>query len=237
LNVPVFRNTVLQHLPQDVIQRLELTHVKLPVDREIEYPGNEIKSLIFIERGVGSMTTTFTDGSQVEIALAGSESVLGASALLGTHHSLNRVYMQIAGEGYSTRRVIAAEEFQRSGEFHRLVLRYTQAQFIQSAQTAGCNARHSIQQRLARWLLLVADRVEDNEIQLSQDYIAHMLGVQRSSVSIQAAKLQKGGMIHYTRGKIEIVDREKLERKACECYGVVRDHLSNYADTDIGLGR
>jgi len=234
--IPVYRNTVLRHLSQEIIGRLELTRVKLPVDREIEFPGNEIKTLIFIEKGVGSRTTTFRNGTQVEVALAGYESVLGASAMMGTHHSLNRVYMQIGGYGYSTRKVIAAEEFERHGDFHRLVLRYTQAQFVQSAQTAGCNAQHSIQQRLARWLLLVHDRMEGEELPLSQEYIAHMLGVQRTSVTIQAGKLQKAGLIRYTRGKIEILDEDKLERKACECYRIVRDHLSNYADSDLGFG-
>jgi CRP-like cAMP-binding protein len=236
VTIPVYRNTILRHLSQEVIDRLELTRVNLPVDREIEYPGNEIKSLIFIEKGIGSMTTTFKDGTQVEVALAGYESVLGASALLGTHHSLNRVYMQIGGYGYSTRKVIAAEEFQRNGDFHRLVLRYTQAQFVQCAQTAGCNARHSVQQRLARWLLLVHDRMEGDELPLSQEYIAHMLGVQRTSVTEQAGKLQKAGLIRYSRGKIQILDQEKLERKACECYKIVRDHLSNYVDSDLGFG-
>ena len=235
MEIPSFHNVLLRHLPPDVIQRLELTRVKLPTLREIEFPGNEIENLFFLEQGVASMTTTFSDGWQVEIALAGYESVLGASRLMGTKRSLNRVYMQIAGHGYRCCMPTALQEFQRNGEFNRLVLRYTQAQFIQSAQTAGCNARHTVQQRLARWLLLCHDRVSKGTILLSQEFIAEMLGNQRTSVSLEAAKLQKLGLINYTRGRIDILDEEKLERKACECYRVVRDHLTNYAETeDLG---
>ena len=185
---------------------------------------------------MASMTTTFTDGSQVEIGVAGYESVLGASALLGTHRSLNRVYMQIGGWGYQSKMALGAEEFARHGDFHRLVLRYTQALFIQSSQTAGCNARHNVQQRLARWLLLCDERLGGKPLLLSQEFIAEMLGNQRTSVSLEAGKLQKLGLIHYTRGKVEILDREGLERKACECFRVVRDHLVNYADSASGLG-
>ena len=168
--------------------------------------------------------------------MAGYESVLGASAFLGTRRSLNRVYMQIEGWGYASQTPVAFQEFQRHGEFQRLVLRYTQAQFIQSAQTAGCNARHSLQQRLARWLLLCDDRLGERPLLLAQDFIAEMLGNQRASVSAEAGKLQKDGLISYSRGRIAIVDRPGLERKACECYEVVREHLQHYAGSAAGLG-
>lgn len=230
-----FHNVVLRNLPPDVIHRLDLVKVKLPTEKEIEYPGNEIRHLFFIEDGMASMTTTFLDGSQVEFGVAGYESVLGASALLGTHRSLNRVYMQINGWGYQSKMALGLEEFSRHGDFHRLVLRYTQAQFIQSAQTAGCNARHSIQQRLARWLLLCDERLGGKPLALSQEFIAEMLGNRRTSVSVEAGKLQHLDLIHYSRGRVEIRDREGLERKACECFRVVREHLANYAATE-GFG-
>jgi CRP-like cAMP-binding protein len=233
---PEFKNIVLRHLPAEVIARLELTRLKLPVAKVIEDPGSEIRNLYFIEDGIASMTTTFLDGSQVEIALAGFESVLGSSALLGTRRSLNRVYMQVEGWGYVSRLPIALMEFTRYSEFHHMVLRYTQAQFIQSAQTAGCNARHNVQQRLARWLLLCADRMAGHSIPLSQEYISDMLGNRRTSVSVEAGKLQKLKLIRYVRGKIDILDRAGLERKSCECYAVVRDHLMNFADTTDGFG-
>lgn len=228
----VFHNVILRNLPPEVVHRLDLVKVKLPPEKEIEYPGNEIRNLFFIEDGMASMTTTFLDGSQVEFGVAGYEAVLGASALLGTHRSLNRVYMQINGWGYQTKTAMASEEFGRHGDFHRLVLRYTQAQFIQSSQTAGCNGRHSIQQRLARWLLLCDERMGGKPLLLSQEFIAGMLGNRRTSVSVEAGKLQKLGLIHYSRGRVEIVDRDGLERKSCECFRVVRDYLVNYADRE-----
>lgn len=230
-----FRNVVLRNLPPDVVRRLELVRVKLPIDKEIEFPGKEIRNLFFIEDGVASLTTTFLNGSQVEFGVAGYESVLGASALLGTHRSLNRVYMQIGGWGYQSKTDLGVEEFGRYGDFHRLVLRYTQAQFIQSAQTAGCNASHSVQQRLSRRLLLCDQCMGGQPLFLSQESMAVMLGIRRTSVSVEAGKLQKLGLIRYSRGRLEIQDRESLERKSCECYRVVRDHLVNYASRD-GFG-
>ena len=226
-----FRNVLLRNLPPAVVERLLLVKVNLPTEKEIEYPGNEIRHLYFLEDGMASMTTTFLDGSQVEIGVAGFESVLGASALLGTHRSLNRVYMQIEGWGYKSKMALGLDEFARHGNFHDLVLRYTQALFIQSSQTAGCNARHSVQQRLARWLLLCDERMGGKPLLLSQEFIAEMLGNQRTSVSVEAGKLQKLGLIHYTRGRLEITDREGLLRKSCECFRAVRDYLVSYEET------
>ena len=236
-NPAPYRNTLLSLLPAEAVARLQLVRVALPVEREIEYPGNEIGHVFFLEHGVASMTNTFLDGGQVEVALCGPESILGSSYLLGTRRSLNRVYMQIAGYGYSSKSAIAAEEFKRHGEFHRLVLRYTQAQFIQSSQTAGCNACHSIEQRLARWLLLCHDRVEHGQINLAQEFIAEMLGNRRQSITVEAGKLHKAGLIQYSRGKIVITDRLGLERKACECYATVRNDLQHYADENWEIER
>jgi CRP-like cAMP-binding protein len=219
-----------------VINRLKLIRVELPVDREIEFPGNRIANLFFIEDGVASMTATFQDGFQVEIALAGREAVLGTASMFGTRRSLNRVYMQISGYGYTSDLDTATREFKRCGQFHDLTLRYVQAQFIQSSQTAGCNARHSIEQRIARWLLLCADRVGDRAIPLSHEYLADMLGVTRSSVTLVAVDLQNKGLIRYTRGKIKLLDVQGLRALTCECYAVVRDHLASMSDMDSSYG-
>ncbi len=232
-----FRNTLLRNLSAETISRLRLIKMELPIRREIEFPGNEIKHLFFLETGAASMTTTFLDGGQVEVALYGSEAVLGASFLMGTRRSLNRVYMQIPGYGYSIKSALAAEEFKRHGEFHRLILRHNQAQFIQSAQTAGCNARHSIGQRLARWLLLCDDRVEHGSIDISQEFIAEMLGNGRTSVNVEATRLQKLGIITYSRARINVRDRLGLEREACECYATVLNDLQHYADDDWDVKR
>jgi CRP-like cAMP-binding protein len=232
----VYKNVLLRQLDREDIGRLRLQRVDLPVNREIEFPGERIEHLFFIEEGIASMTATFEDGSQVEIALAGLEAVLGTSSLMGTRRSLNRVYMQIGGYGYSSSTAAATQEFKRCEKFHDLTLRYVQAQFIQSAQTAGCNARHSIEQRMARWLLLCSDRIGDRVLPLSHEYMADMLGVTRSSVSVVAGHLQDRKLIRYSRGKIQLTDLAGLEALACECYRVVRDHLRSLADNDEAYG-
>ena len=232
-----FKNSLLQRFDSEVIGRLNLHTVDLPVGREIEYPGNHIDNLFFLEEGIASMTATFRDGIQVEIALAGFEAVLGASSMMGTRRSLNRVYMQVGGHGFSCPIDAATIEFKRGEKFQDLTLRYLQAQFIQSSQTAGCNARHTIEQRLARWLLLCADRNGGRILPLSHEYLADMLGSSRSTVTTVAIHFQKQHLISYSRGKINLLDLPGLEKLSCECYAVVRDHLSNYADSYEGFGK
>lgn len=231
-----FNNKLLKRLAPDVIERLQLREVKLDVGREIEFPGNPIDHLIFLESGIGSMKATFEDGSQVEVGMFGRESVMGASALMGTKRSLNQVCMQIAGHGFYSSLGKATAEFKRHGAFHDLVLRYVQAQLTQATQSAGCNAKHELSQRLARWLLLCADRIGTTKMHLSHDLIADMLGVTRSSVALAAQQLKHQGLIEYRRAEITIRDPKALERSACECYRVVRDHLENYTEFDAGAG-
>ncbi len=233
---PLFKNLLLRKFDAALIARLDLRPVDLPLNREIEIPGNRIDHLFYLEWGMASMTTTFSDGTQVEVALAGTEAVLGASVLMGTKLSLNRVYMLVAGNGYSIRTAVAKAEFSRCEMFQDLTLRYLQAQFIQSAQTAGCNARHSVEQRLARWLLLCADRNGGQLLPLSHECIADMLGARRSSVTIAAGIFKAQGLIEYSRGKIHLLNINGLEAQACECYKVVRDHLADFAEYDAGTG-
>ncbi|WP_128915529.1 Crp/Fnr family transcriptional regulator [Granulicella sibirica] len=231
-----FKNVLLSKFDAQLIERLELRPVDLPLNREIENPGSRIDNLFFLEEGMASMTTTFSDGGQVEVALAGAEAVLGASVLMGTKLSLNRVFMQVPGHGYSVRAAVAAVEFRRCEMFQDLTLRYLQAQFIQSAQTAGCNARHSLEQRLARWLLLCADRNGGRNLPFSHECIADMLGARRTSVTVAAGVFKAQGLIEYSRGSIHLLDIEGLEAQACECYSVVRNHLADFAEYDAGTG-
>jgi CRP-like cAMP-binding protein len=233
---PDFKNMLLRSLSPDAAMRLELRETSLSAFREIESIGGEIRHVVFLEDGVASITTTFHNGLQAEVGMAGYESVLGSSVLLGARRSLNRVYMQNEGWGYLSPASAALKEFQRQGEFQRQVLRYTQAQLLQSMQTAGCNARHNVQQRLARWLLLCDDRLDSRPFLSSQAFISEMLGVRRTSVSVESCKFQEQGLISCSRGKIAVLDRPGLERKSCECYHVVRDHLQNYADREEGFG-
>ena len=230
--MPEFRNKILRFLPHDARLRLSLVPITLAVNHEMEYPGSSIDHLFFLESGMASMTTTFLDGSQAEIAMAGIESAVGAGALVGVRRSLNRVYMQIAGTGYICPLTTATAEFARSSSFHDLCLRSLQAQFIQSAQTAGCNARHSVEQRLARWLLLCANRTGSHSFSLSQEFMADMLGNSRPTVSVIAAEFQTSGLISYQRGHIDIIDPEGLEGRSCECFRSVLDYLQNYLDWD-----
>jgi CRP-like cAMP-binding protein len=230
-----YKNTLLQHLPLAVIRRLDLREVKLEVGREIEFPGSSIHHLFFIEEGIGSMTITFNNGSQVEACMFGYESVIGVSALMGTKQSLNRIYMQLAGHGFSSRVEVARAEFNLCQDFHHLALRYVQAQLTQATQSAGCNVKHDLEQRLARWLLICVDRANARTFPMSQEFIADMLGVTRSSVSVVAGQLKEQGLIEYARGVVHVPDSHALEKKACECYRIVKEHLDNYAEFDTGF--
>jgi CRP-like cAMP-binding protein len=229
-----FKNWILRLLPPEVIERLNLRRVNLPSGTQIENPGEPIRHLYFIEDGVGSMTNTFRDGFQVEVGMFGVESVMGASALIGTLRSLNKVYIQMSGYGYRCSIGSARDEYLQYGRFHDLVLRYVQAQLVQTCQSAGCNSHHDIHQRLARWLLLCADRSESSTLNLTQEYLADMLGTRRTSVSLAAEGLQHEGLIKYSRGKVMISDRARLESAACECYRLVRNHLENYIEVERG---
>ncbi|MCU1248922.1 MAG: transcriptional regulator, Crp/Fnr family [Edaphobacter sp.] len=232
----VFRNSILSTLDREAVARLCLRPVAFEIEHELEFPGHSIEHLFFVEEGMASMTTTFQDGSQVEVGMFGYEGVVGVSALMGTKRSLNRVYTQIPGHGYSCAIEVARREFRRGGEFQSLTLRYVQTQLLQAVQSAGCNAKHDIDRRLARWLLLCADRAHSNDFALSQEFIADMLGCTRPTVSTAAGLLKESSLIRYSRGVIHILDTAGLEARACECYRVIKDHLDNYTEFDSGTG-
>ncbi len=181
------------------------------------------------------MTTIFGDGFEVEVGMFGYESAIGISALMGTKHSLNRVFMQLGGYGFSSPLRAAQEEFARHGEFHHLALRYVQAQLTQATQSAACNVHHSHEQRLARWILICSDRARQDVMKLSQEFLADMLGSARPTVTITASHLKDLKLITYSRGVIHILDRKGLEKQACECYGVVKNHLDNFSEFDTGF--
>ena len=163
MNPGPFKNRILRTLDSEPSPGWTQAGHPGPPGSEIENPGEPIANLIFLEDGIGSMTTTFRDGFQVEVGMFGVESVMGGSALIGTRRSLNKVYMQLDGYGFSTP-CPWPSEFSRFGRFHDLVLRYIQALFIQACQSAGCNSHHNVVQRLSRWLLLCADRCESTTL-------------------------------------------------------------------------
>jgi CRP-like cAMP-binding protein len=232
LHTNTFKNTLLKTLDSQIITRLRLQPITFEVQHEIEFPGTPIEHLFFVEEGVASMTTTFEDGSQVEVGMFGYQSVIGISALMGTKRSLNRVYTQIAGSGYACPIEAARKEFLLCEDFQALALRYVQAQLVQATQTAGCNAKHDVEQRLARWLLICADRAGSNTFGLSHQFLANMLGTSRPTVSLAAGVLKEEGLIEYGRESIRILDLAGLESRSCECYRVIKNHLDNQTEFD-----
>ena len=227
-----FKNTLLGHMDPATIARLELRRVELPLRYDLEVAGEPITHMYFLEEGLASMTTCFASGLQVETSMFGYEAAVGISGLMGTKQSLNGIFMQLAGYGYASPLRVARAEFGRNGIFQRLALRYVQAQLTLSTQNAACNAAHTYEQRLARWLLICADRARHDHIEMAQEFVAEMLGSTRSTVSIAAAHLKAKGLIDYHRGVIQLLKKKELEAEACECYRVVRDHLEAVADFD-----
>ncbi len=232
----LYKNQILRNLAPEIVDRLALKPVTLEIQRELEAPDQPIRNLFFIESGLGSMTCMLLDGSQVEVGLFGYESVIGVSALMGTKHSLNRVFMQLAGHGFMCPIEVGRKEFERGGDFQRLALRYVQAQLTQTMQSAACNAKHDVDQRFARWLLLCADRTGALTFNISQEFLSQMLGTTRPSVTICIGRFTHLGLIEHQRSQITILKREALEKVACECYTVVREHLNNYVNMESGFG-
>jgi CRP-like cAMP-binding protein len=230
-----FKNTLLNALDAQVIARLRLVPVTFQLNHEMEYPHRPIKHLYFLETGMASMTSTFEDGSQVEVCTFGFESVIGVSALMGAKKSLNRVYTQIAGHGYSCTVESALKEFSLGGTFQYLTLRYVQAQLDQATQSVGCNAKHNSEPRLARWLLICSDRANSSTFRMSHELLAGMLGGTRATATIAAGNLKRKGLISYSRGTIRILNSAGLEKQACECYTVIKYHLKNYVEFETPM--
>jgi CRP-like cAMP-binding protein len=235
LHASTFKNSVLKALDPEIIERLSLRPVIFELGHEIEFPGNKVDHIFFVEDGMASMTAAFLDGSQVEVGMFGFESIIGISALMGTKRSLNRIYTQIPGGGYSSRIENARAEFLLAGSFQSLALRYVQAQLLQTAQSAACNVKHNLEQRLVRWLLLCADRAHSDTLRLSHEFLADMLGASRPTVSLAAGHLKDEGLIDYSRGLIRLRDIKGMEKMSCECYRVIKDYLDNYTEFDSGI--
>jgi CRP-like cAMP-binding protein len=162
------------------------------------------------------------DGASAEIAIAGNEGVVGIALFMGGESTPSRAVVQSAGHGYRLRAGVLISEFSQGGELRHLLLRHTQALITQMAQTAVCNRHHALEKQLCRWLLLSLDRLAANELIMTQELIANMLGVRREGVTEAPCHLQAAGLIHYSRGRITVLDRPKLEGRVCECYAVVK---------------
>lgn len=198
-----------------------LTHVDLSLGQSMHRAGDLILNVFFVESGFISALTMLSDGQPLEIGLIGAEGVAGVSVILGATHSYSETMCQTGGGAYRITTTALKEAVAHAPHLRDLLLRYVHVFGVQVAQTAACNAHHDLGQRLARWLLSAHDRSGVPELSLTQDLIAVMLGVRRSTVSIAAGMLQRAGVIRYQHGRITITDREGLENAACECYDAV----------------
>ena len=221
------KNRLLAALPAEVYQRLlpHLEVVDLPVEQVIHGYNEPAEYIYFPQQGIVSLVSIMANGATVEVGLVGKEGMVGMQALLGGNTMPNQAFVQVPGQATRIRTEHLQVEFDRGGALQKLLLRYVQALYTQVSQTAACNRLHTIEARLARWLLLVRYSMESDEILLTQEYISQMLGTRRAGVTEAASDLQKAGLIRYRRGKITILDPADLEAVACECYQVVRDEF------------
>ncbi|GAB6089395.1 Crp/Fnr family transcriptional regulator [Spirochaeta dissipatitropha] len=205
---------------QRISPNLEL--VPLPLGHILSESGGEMDWVYFPTNSIVSLLNVMENGSSAEIAVVGNEGVVGIALILGGQTMPSRAVVQSAGQAYRLKGALLTQEFNRSGAVQHLLLRYTLALFSQMAQTAVCNRHHSVDQQLCRWLLLSLDRLKGNELKMTQELIADMLGVRREGVTEAAGKIQKAGLIKYNRGHITVLDRPGLEARVCECYKVVK---------------
>jgi CRP-like cAMP-binding protein len=216
-------NHLLASLPGEEWARWlpQLEHVAMPLGEVLYEAGATLSHVYFPTTSIVSLLYVMESGASAEIAVVGNEGVVGISLFMGGESTPSRAVVQSEGHGYRLPSKAIKEEFKRAPVLH-LLLRYTQALITQMSQTAVCNRHHSLDQQLCRWLLLSMDRLDGNELVMTQELIANMLGVRREGVTEGALKLQKAGLIRYSRGRIFVLDRPGLESRCCECYAVVK---------------
>jgi CRP-like cAMP-binding protein len=217
-------NQLLAALPGPDYERLlpELELVALPLGAVVYEAGGRLAYVYFPTNCIVSLLYVMEDGASAEIAVTGREGLVGISLFMGGETTPSRAVVQSAGQCYRMKSASLRKEFNRGGALQHLALRYTQALITQMGQTAVCNRHHTVDQQLCRWLLLSLDRLPGNKLKMTQELIANMLGVRREGVTHAASELQKAGLIKYHRGEITVLDRQKLEASACECYAVVK---------------
>ena len=221
------QNHILSALPTVEFESFS-THLELvpmPLGEFLYEPGVELQHAYFPTTCIVSLHYVLESGATAETAGVGNEGIVGISLFMGGNTTASSAVIQTAGYAYRLDKKILLREFNRSGLFQRVLLRYIQALMTQMSQTAVCNRHHSLEQQFCRWLLLTLDRLPSNELVMTHQLVASMLGVYREGISIAAGKLQQAGVISYRRGHISVLDRAKLEGKTCECYAVVRTEL------------
>ena len=218
------KNHLLGALPPAEAQRWMplLESVELPLGHVLYESGVALTHVYFPTTAIVSLLYVMENGASAEIAVVGNEGIVGISLFMGGESTPSRAVVQSAGKGFRLKAQLMMQEFNQAGPVLHLLLRYTQALITQMSQTAVCNRHHSLDQQLCRWLLLSLDRLEGNQLVMTQELIANMLGVRREGVTEAAVKLQHAGLIQYARGHITVLDRAGLEKRSCECYGVVK---------------
>jgi CRP-like cAMP-binding protein len=217
-------NHLLAALPAAVRERIDphLQLVAMPLGKVLYESGDALHHVYFPTDSIVSLLYVLKDGASAEIAVVGNDGLIGIALFMGGETTPSRAVVQSAGHAYRLIGQQLKEEFHRNGELQILLLRYTQALITQMTQTAVCNRHHAVDQQLCRWLLLSLDRLSSNQLTMTQELIADMLGVRREGVTDAAGKLQKLGIIRYARGQITVLDRAQLEHLSCECYAVVK---------------
>jgi CRP-like cAMP-binding protein len=217
-------NTLLAALPDPEWRRWQplLEQVAMPLGKVLYEAGGTLAHVYFPTTSIVSLLYQLENGSSAEIAVVGNEGLVGVSLFMGGESTPSRAVVQSAGQGFRLKAQWMKNEFDRAGPVLHLLLRYTQALITQMSQTAVCNRHHSLDQQLCRWLLLSLDRLHGDELVMTQELIANMLGVRREGVTEAALKLQQAGLIRYVRGHITVLDRPGLEKRTCECYAVVK---------------
>ena len=197
--------------------------IELPLGKALYEPGNTLTHVVFPITAIVSLLYVMENGASAEIAIVGNEGIVGVSLFMGGQSTPSRAVVQSAGKGVRLKADMLMQEFNRAGPVLHLLLRYTQALITQMSQTAVCNRHHSLDQQLCRWLLLSLDRLNSNQLVMTQELIANMLGVRREGVTEAAGNLHKAGLIDYRRGRITVLNRARLEQRTCECYAVVKN--------------
>ena len=222
------QNHLLAALPAAELERLEphLELIHMPLGDVLCESGGRLHYVYFPTSAIVSLHYILENGASSEIAGVGNEGILGISLFMGGETTPSWATVQTAGYGYRLKAAMMQQEFNRPGPMQRLLLRYTQALIMQISQTAVCNRHHTIEQQLCRWLLLTLDRLNSEELTMTQELIASMLGVRREGITEAAGKLQNAGIIRYRRGHIMVLDRSGLETHVCECYNVVKKEFN-----------
>jgi len=220
-------NHLISVLPDSESERLvpHLEPVSLPLGKALYESGDRLNYVYFPTTSIVSLLYELESGASAEIAVVGYEGIVGIALFMGGESMPNRAVVQSEGLAYRLNGQLLKREFDRGGAVQHLLLRYTLAMLTQMAQTAVCNRHHSVDQQLCRWLLLSLDRLPSNELNMTQELIANMLGVRREGVTEAVGNLQQAGLIHHDRGRIAVLDRPGLEARVCECYEVVRQEF------------